>query len=91
MTRAIVALGLSVYAWAMMGVQLYLRGSASGEPIAVFRRETMGRAVLILGACALVAAVTLALTSKPRKAPVALAALALGVGWVVCLWNIWPV
>jgi hypothetical protein len=70
-TRAGLALGLSVYAWAMLGVDAFLRlrqlpPEGPDRGLAVFRRLVMGNAVLALGAMVLIAAIVLAIQSLRR-------------------------
>ncbi len=97
-TRATLALGLAVYAWTMMLVELYLVSARLPEgpdrALAVFRRVIMGRAVVGLGGAALLAALVLAgfTLARPRGQKWAtIATLVLGLGWVACLAAIWPI
>jgi uncharacterized SAM-binding protein YcdF (DUF218 family) len=89
--RATLAAGLAIYAWTMMGLQLYLRVEDHGGPLLEFRRLTMGRAVIGLGAAAVLAAIILALLGYRRRRGPALLALALSAAWIVCLVAIWPI
>jgi len=97
-SRATLALGLALYAWTMMGVDLYLVTARLPEGpdrgLAIFRRVIMGRAVVGLGAAALLAALVLAgLTlARPRGQRWAtVATLVLALGWIACLAAIWPI
>lgn|SRR5262249_5794899 len=92
--KALVALGLAVYGWTMMLVELYLRAARLPEGpdrgLAEFRRAIMGRACVGLGAATVVAAVVLAILGRQQRVPAALAFL-LALGWVACLAAIWPI
>jgi len=97
-SRATLALGLALYAWTMMGVELYLVSAKLPEGpdrgLAIFRRLVMGRAVVGLGGAALLAALVLAgfTLARPRGQRWAtVATLVLGLGWIVCLAAIWPI
>ncbi len=93
-SRATLALGLTLYAWSMMGIELYLRAAeAPAGPqrsLLEFRRLVMGRAVVGLGAATVVAALVLAAIAK-RHPLARIAAALLAVGWIACLIAIWPV
>ena len=89
--RATLALGLALYAWSMMGLQLYLKGVKTAGPLLDFRRLTMGRAVIGLGAAAILAAVILALLGLKTRRTVALLALLVSAAWIACLVAIWPI
>jgi len=92
--KALLALGLAVYGWTMMLVELYLRAGHVPEGpdrgLVQFRRAIMGRACVGLGAATVVAAVVLAILGRQRRLPAGLA-LALAAAWVVCLAAIWPI
>jgi hypothetical protein len=92
--RATLGLGLALYAWTMMLVELYLRTARLPEGpdrgLAIFRREVMGRAVISLGAAAVLAAIILALLGRSRRVPAALAVV-LSAGWLLLLALLWPV
>ena len=93
-SRATLAVALTLYAWSMMGVELYIR--AAGMPpgpdraLAAFRRQVMGRGVVGLGAAAVLAALVLAVLGRERRLPAALA-LALGLGYLACCAALWPI
>jgi uncharacterized protein (TIGR03382 family) len=93
-SRATIAVALTLYAWSMMGIELYIRAARLPEgpdrALALFRREVMGRGVVGLGAAAVLAALLLAWLGRERRVP-ALIALALGAGYLACLWAIWPI
>jgi hypothetical protein len=92
--RAILGVALAVYAWTMMGVELYLRAAplpqGPDRGLALFRRLVMGRATIALGAVSVLAAVVLAVLGRRERAPAVLA-LALGAAWVACLCFLWPI
>jgi hypothetical protein len=96
-SRATLALGLAIYAWTMMGVELYLVSARLPEgpdrALAMFRRVIMGRAVVGLGAAALLAALVLACLAltRPRHRAAAVGAVVLAAAWIACLVAIWPV
>jgi hypothetical protein len=95
-TRGTLALGLALYAWLMMGIELYLHSSLPGGPergLALFRRAIMGRAVVGVGAAAALAALVLGglALAGPRHRGAAAVALALAAGFAVCLAALWPV
>ena len=93
-SKATLAVGLTLYAWSMMGLELYIRAApvpqGPDKGLAMFRRLVMGRAVVGIGAAAVVAALILALLGR-RRPGLALLAAALGVGYAVCLVAIWPI
>jgi hypothetical protein len=93
-SRATLAVVLTFYAWSMMGIELYIRAAVTpagpDRALATFRQAIMGRAVVGLGAAAVVAAVILAFFGRARRLP-ALLALLLSAGFVACLVAIWPV
>jgi hypothetical protein len=92
--RATLGIALAVYAWTMMLVELYLRAARVPEGpdrgLALFRRLVMGRAVVAVGAAAVLAALVLAVLGRQRRVPAAVA-LVLAVGWLILLAAIWPV
>lgn len=91
--RATVSLALTVYAWSMMGVTLYLRYADPAEgpskALATFRRMIMGRGVILLGAIAILAAIILALFARRRRG-VAYVSLALAAAWLAAGLVLWP-
>jgi hypothetical protein len=93
-TRSTVALALALYAWSMIGVTAYLRFArppdGPSQALAVFRRMVMGRGVIALGAAAILAAIILSLFAKRRR-KLAWVALAISVGWMVCVLAMWPI
>jgi hypothetical protein len=92
--RAMLSVGLALYGWTMMLVELYLRAGRLPEGpdrgLALFRRAIMGRAVVALGAAAIIAAIVLAILGRGRRALAALA-LVLATGWIACLAAVWPI
>jgi hypothetical protein len=92
--RATIGVGLALYGWSMMLVELYLRGAPVPEGpdrgLTIFRKLVMARAAVGLGAAAVVAALVLAVLGRRQRAPAALAAV-LGLGWLVLLALLWPV
>jgi len=96
-SRATLALGLVLYGWTMMGIELYLHAapvpSGPDRGLAIFRRLVMGRAVMAVGGGAVLAALVLVVLalSRPRHRASALAALILGLGWLGCLAALWPI
>jgi hypothetical protein len=96
-SRATLALGLAVYAWTMMGVELYLHGAPLPEGpdrgLAIFRRVIMGRAVVGLGGATLLAALVLAgmALARPRQRWATVGAIILAAGWIACLAAVWPI
>jgi hypothetical protein len=92
--RATVAVGLALYGWTMMLVELYLHAGRLPEGpdrgLALFRRLVMARAVVALGAVAVVAALVLAALGRRQRVPAALAAV-LGLGWLALLAALWPI
>jgi hypothetical protein len=95
-SRATLALGFALYAWIMMGVELFLvRSRLPAGPdraLALFRRLIMGRAVIGVGAAAVLAALILGVLAlrSPRHRPAAIAALVVAAVWLACLAAIWP-
>ncbi len=90
MKRGLLALGLALYAWAMMGMHLYLRSGEVLNPLHQFRRDTMGRAIIALGAASVIAALVLGFRSRGGRVAAG-AAVVLAAGWIVCLAVIWPI
>ena len=91
--RATFAIGLAIYGWAMMAVHLYLRVAevpeGPNQGLAVFRRMVIGRAIVALGAMAVLAAIILAVVAK-RHPVWRVIALVLCVAWIACLIYVWP-
>ena len=92
--RATLAVGLALYGWSMLGIEFYLRAARIPEgpdrALAQFRGHIMGRAVVGVGAAAVLAALILALLGRSQRRPAAWA-LALAAGWLVSLGWVWPV
>jgi hypothetical protein len=87
-TRAGLALGLAIYGWVMLGVDLFLhlRALPPEQPdlgLAMFRRVVMGRAVWILGAGVALAAIVLAVQAirRSQRRPGAIALVA-ALAWI---------
>ena len=91
--RATVSLALTVYAWSMMAVTMYLRfgdpAEGPSKALATFRRLVMGRGVVLLGAIAILAAIILALFAKRRR-NVAYVSLGLAAAWLAVGLILWP-
>ena len=94
LSRATFAIGFAVYAWTMMLVEVYLSTARLPEGpdrgLALFRRLVMGRAVVGVGAAAIVAAIVLAILGRQRRLPAAIA-LVLCAGWLALLAALWPI
>ena len=91
--RATFGLGLALYGWLMMAVHLYLRVAAIPEGpnkgLGLFRRMVIGRAVVALGAAAVLSAIILALVAK-RHTHWRVLALLLCIAWIATLIWVWP-
>lgn len=91
--RATVSLTLTLYAWTMMAVTMYLRfadpADGPSKALATFRRMVMGRGVVLLGAIAILAAIILAVFAKRRR-NVAYLSLFLAAAWLAVGVILWP-
>jgi hypothetical protein len=88
-----IGMGLAVYAWLLLGLDWFLHGAALPEGpargLAMFRRLVMGRAVVLLGAGATVAALVLAIRALRRRPRVAAATLVLAIAWTAAaVWTL---